>query len=226
MSDTLIIGGTTYSGVPGIKATDSGDNELTFVRPTGTKQISITENGTTTEDVAAYASAEITVNVSGGGGSNPKIVLTYTLAEDFTATSTTTLATITGGDLQTFFDTYLGTRGNFPVGTHKKIHVDVKSDVQAPSDYSYLVHYGYDVGVAFGATSQAAFIESAVLVIRNSTAWISQGALYTLHPTFSSLSGNVWTANIIARCSTAPFDVYKAGIYTMTIEYLGEFTNA
>lgn len=36
--------------------------------PTGTKQISITANGTTTEDVAAYANAEITVNVSGGGG--------------------------------------------------------------------------------------------------------------------------------------------------------------
>ena len=36
--------------------------------PTGTKQISITENGTTTEDVAAYANAEITVNVPSGGG--------------------------------------------------------------------------------------------------------------------------------------------------------------
>lgn len=32
---------------------------------TGTKQISITQNGTTTEDVTNYASAEITVNVSG-----------------------------------------------------------------------------------------------------------------------------------------------------------------
>ena len=38
------------------------------VTPTGTKQISITENGTTTEDVTSYANAEITVNVSGGGG--------------------------------------------------------------------------------------------------------------------------------------------------------------
>lgn len=38
------------------------------VTPTGTKQISITQNGTTTEDVTNYASAEITVNVSGGGG--------------------------------------------------------------------------------------------------------------------------------------------------------------
>ena len=35
--------------------------------PTGTKSISITENGTTTEDITQYADAEITVNVSGGG---------------------------------------------------------------------------------------------------------------------------------------------------------------
>lgn len=50
--------------------------------PTGTKQISITENGTTTEDVTNYASAEITVNVpsSGGGGSNElKALLENTL---------------------------------------------------------------------------------------------------------------------------------------------------
>lgn len=37
------------------------------VEPSGTKEISITENGTTTEDVSDYAEAEITVNVSGGG---------------------------------------------------------------------------------------------------------------------------------------------------------------
>ena len=40
----------------------------TGTTPTGTKQITITQNGTTTEDVASYATAEITVNVSGGGG--------------------------------------------------------------------------------------------------------------------------------------------------------------
>ena len=38
----------------------------TGTTPTGTKQIAITQNGTVTEDVAAYANAEITVNVSGG----------------------------------------------------------------------------------------------------------------------------------------------------------------
>lgn len=44
-----------------------GYSEVTVeVTPTGTKQISITQNGTTTENVADYASAEITVNVSGG----------------------------------------------------------------------------------------------------------------------------------------------------------------
>lgn len=37
------------------------------ITPTGTKQINITQNGTTTEDVTNYASAQITVNVSGGG---------------------------------------------------------------------------------------------------------------------------------------------------------------
>lgn len=40
----------------------------TGITPTGTKQISITQNGTVTEDVANYANAEIAVNVSGGGG--------------------------------------------------------------------------------------------------------------------------------------------------------------
>ena len=48
-----------------------GDITLTDVTqggiaPTGTKQISISQNGTVTEDVTNYANAQITVNVSGG----------------------------------------------------------------------------------------------------------------------------------------------------------------
>ena len=49
--------GETYSGLP-------VPLEIT---PEGEKEISITENGTTTEDVTQYASAKITVNVPGGG---------------------------------------------------------------------------------------------------------------------------------------------------------------
>ena len=63
MSDTIIAGGTTYTGVSGIKATDSNDNTLTFIRPSGTKSIS--QNGTGI-DVTEYAAVD--VNVSGGVG--------------------------------------------------------------------------------------------------------------------------------------------------------------
>lgn len=44
--------------------------------PTGTKQITITQNGTTTEDVTNYASVEIEVNVSGGGATPLVVTLT------------------------------------------------------------------------------------------------------------------------------------------------------
>lgn len=46
----------------------------TGITPTGTKQISITENGTVTEDVTNYASAEITVDVQSGGGIEDEII--------------------------------------------------------------------------------------------------------------------------------------------------------
>lgn len=68
-----------------------GYSSVTVATPsaTGTKQISITANGTTTEDVAAYANAEITVNVSGGSG--------YTLEQ------------VLSGEALTGVITYLGT---------------------------------------------------------------------------------------------------------------------
>ena len=50
------------------------------VEPSGTKEITITENGTTTEDVAEYASAEITVDVEGGGST----LTTKTITENGT----------------------------------------------------------------------------------------------------------------------------------------------
>lgn len=50
------------------------------ITPTGTKNISITQNGTTTEDVTNYAYAQIAVNVSGGGGN--AITGTFSPSED------------------------------------------------------------------------------------------------------------------------------------------------
>lgn len=57
---------TQYSldDMPTAIASISGGGGIT---PTGTKQVSITQNGTTTEDVTNYASAEITVNVPSSG---------------------------------------------------------------------------------------------------------------------------------------------------------------
>lgn len=49
--------------------------------PSGTKQVTITENGTTTEDVYSYADAEITVNVSGGAINNQNKTVTPTTSQ-------------------------------------------------------------------------------------------------------------------------------------------------
>lgn len=46
-----------------IDTTTNNSVEVAVPQPTGTKQISISQNGTTTDDVTAYASAEITVTV-------------------------------------------------------------------------------------------------------------------------------------------------------------------
>ena len=63
MADTLKIFGVQYSNVTGLKAKDTNNNTLTYIRPSGTYNISA--NGT--YDITSYAS----VSVSAGGGITP-----------------------------------------------------------------------------------------------------------------------------------------------------------
>lgn len=60
------------------------------ITPTGTKQISITQNGTTTEDVTSYASASINVNVpnSYSASDEGKVVSSGALVSQSSATYT------------------------------------------------------------------------------------------------------------------------------------------
>lgn len=73
MTDTLEIFGTEYSGVTGIKATDSNNTTKTYIRPQGTKSITSNGNGI---DVAEYASVD--VSVSGSSPTLETITKTYT----------------------------------------------------------------------------------------------------------------------------------------------------
>ena len=74
----VVSGGALVSQTAHAQVTENGTIDTTLNNsvevavpaPSGTKQISITQNGTTTENVSGYASAEISVSVSGGGGAD------------------------------------------------------------------------------------------------------------------------------------------------------------
>ena len=61
-TDTLEIFGTEYSGVTGVKATDSNNQTKTYIRPQGTKTISAGGSGI---DVTAYASVDVATGTAG-----------------------------------------------------------------------------------------------------------------------------------------------------------------
>ena len=60
-TDTLEIFGTEYTGVTGVKATDSNNQTKTYIRPQGS--VSITASGNT--DVTAYATASVASGTAG-----------------------------------------------------------------------------------------------------------------------------------------------------------------
>lgn len=58
MSDTLVIGGNTYTGVTGFKAQDGNSNTKTYIRPEG--NLPITSNSGSV-DVSEYATVSVNV---------------------------------------------------------------------------------------------------------------------------------------------------------------------
>ena len=76
-TDTLEIFGTEYSGVAGVKATDSNNQTKTYIRPQGT--VTISSSGNT--DVTAYATASVsagsaTASATKGTVSNHSVTVT------------------------------------------------------------------------------------------------------------------------------------------------------
>ena len=76
-TDTLEIFGTEYSGVTGVKATDSNNQTKTYIRPQGT--VTISSSGDT--DVTAYATASVsagsaTASATKGTVSNHSVTVT------------------------------------------------------------------------------------------------------------------------------------------------------
>ena len=92
-TDTLEIFGAEFTGVTGIKATDSNSATKTYVRPQG--DLSITSNGSNI-DCAAYAT--VSVNVSSGASKNVQIVqgTTRTGASTLTAVGSELTVSKTG----------------------------------------------------------------------------------------------------------------------------------
>lgn len=100
-TDSLDIFGKRYTGVTGIKATDTNGNVLTYIRPQGT--ISITNNGSV--DVSAYATAS--VSVGGGTVNNQDKSVTPTESQQTVTADSgyTGLGTVTVGAISS---TYVG----------------------------------------------------------------------------------------------------------------------
>lgn len=90
----------------GTKTQGTGSGGIT---PTGTKSISISTNGTTTEDVTNYASAEITVNVS-GTSKNTQVVQSTTRTNSSAMTALS--AELTVSKTGTYDIYYSATRTN------------------------------------------------------------------------------------------------------------------
>ena len=121
-SDTVaasnLISPNTAHGADGEPVVGTASQGIT---PTGTKNISITQNGTTTEDVTNYASAQITVNVPTGSS---KAIYTYKGLASRTANSYgSTSASVTVAKAGTYTISYVAVRGSSSGTMGTNLHI-------------------------------------------------------------------------------------------------------
>lgn len=154
--------------------------------PTGTKNISITANGTTTEDVTSYASASITANVPNSytASDEGKVVSNGSLVSQSSATYTendtydTTLVdevtvNVSGGASVTAQDIYDGT---FPSGDVVINNVSI-------------------TGISlYGNTVMTSFTSSSITQFKASSAFYGCTALKTVNltGTITQSQANMW----------------------------------
>lgn len=151
------------------------------ITPTGTKQISITSNGTTTENVTNYESAEISVNVPASGGSpviNPLSVTengTYTAPSGVDGYSPVTVNVSGGGgggsDSCTLLDTVT-------VSGTRSAQVDLDADWESYDAIVIIPDLTISANdwlyVAFNAITSNAYLDQATILSGYPTLTISR----------------------------------------------------
>jgi len=129
-TDTLEIFGTEYTGVTGIKATDSNSGTKTYIRPQGTVTISASGN----TDVTAYATASVSAGTAGtptatkGTVSNHSVSVTPSVTNSTGwitgSTKTGTAVTVSASELVSGSDTKTA-NGTYDVTNLAQIVVSV-----------------------------------------------------------------------------------------------------
>ena len=201
MSDTLQVFGTTYTNVAGFKATDTSDNVLAYVRPTGT--LNITSNDT--YDVTNYASA--TVNVSGGGGTDRLELLATqslgTISTASTSSENTGQSVIVSG-----------------VGSYDLLIVETSVDTIVNGRHAATIAYIPLMNSSNIATKSSGLIATVKTNIKFSSSGVASSragtTAYGIYPNSISLSSGTATMPMYQRYNSSSTGTIN-GAYTVRV---------
>ena len=197
--------------LPSDKNTDNLENAIrsieTGITPTGTKQISITQNGTTTEDVTNYATAQITTNVVNQDyedalvafgveedlADNIEALTTY--SNEVTGESDTTLSdavrTLTdgyGGEEETVTGFFIGDGG---------LSVSIPCDFDPDIIYIFSPNKLDDFPITSGSASWTLYWSSLnCIIMRKTNSSITAASGYII-PTSNNKPGKIYTNGVV-----------------------------